>query len=1154
MKTLRAIKLINWHYFVNETIRISGSTLLTGDNGVGKSTILDALQYALVADTRRVRFNVAAHEETKRTLDGYLRGRTGTDTSEGEGQGALRSGDFTTYIVLEFYDTRKRQHFLLGCGVDHYASGQNESRFFKIEEQVLDDSLFGEGDRQRSARELKALLQRRQGATVYATAESYRADVLTKMGHLSGRFFDLLVKAIGFVPITDIRRFVYDYLLEARAVTIDAMRENLLQYRQYEQLAVQTEEKLAFLTQIRAHHEEKVRVGRSIAVQAYVVLRAEREEAAGELATREAERVRLEGERETGRRRQQELDVEERRLGHRRDDLRNALSGNEVWRLVETLRREGGELAEQERGLLTRAEDLADSAQREAQKLAEALRLVTGHAEALGLEAVPQARAYREVLQAAQDVWAPLLSGDWETPAAADQLAVLTGTLAALEEAVGQRRFALAHERRRIEQEITALQQDLERLLRKQLVYPENVLRLRDRVGVATGTEPRVLCEVLEIPDETWQDAVEGYLNTQRFDLLVPPEHFDAALAEYERRKRQDGIHGVGLINTGRVREFAGTLRPGSLAEEVRTDNLYARAYVDRLLGRVMKAATEQELKQHELAITPSCMTYRNHTARQISFHVYENWYIGQRAFVRQRQRKEARLGELTAARTALTEAERLCAAFLQSGDHRAYDRLLVQWQDVNVLPGIRRNLDSVRRRLEEVDITEIAALEREVIATEAALQQVRKEQKELTVRLARSEERLDGLSKDLEEGRRLLQEKEDALAAFTAGLPVEAEEGAVRYAEESRKRDNRSIAEGFRSNQATLRSRAERLGKELLEMRVKYNSRYQFGGAADPEDNDAYDAEERKLSGSELPAYRERIRVAQTAAEQEFKEHFIYKLREQITGAQTEMRTLNAILREIDFGRDRYQFQWGANREFKPFYDMLMDELALEGFSLFSSSFLEKYRPVLDDLFTRILEVPEAEQARNIELFTDYRTYMDFDIRIENTSTGETASFARVCREKSGGETQTPFYVAMLGSFLQLYRPRQNEDSVRLVLFDEAFNRMDPDRVETTMELIRRLGVQVIAAAPTDKCEILAPYMETVLLMMREGHRAWVDDYHQVLAAGTWEEGALPATEAAREVAAAQDAESGNRIFPVAATPASESAADPSNRAGDDR
>ena len=48
---------------------------------------------------------------------------------------------------------------------------------------------------------------------------------------------------------------------------------------------------------------------------------------------------------------------------------------------------------------------------------------------------------------------------------------------------------------------------------------------------------------------------------------------------------------------------------------------------------------------------------------------------------------------------------------------------------------------------------------------------------------------------------------------------------------------------------------------------------------------------------------------------------------------------------------------------------------------------------------------------------YTDYRNYLDYDIKIKYAS-GDFAYFSKVNKEKSGGETQTPFYVIMAASF----------------------------------------------------------------------------------------------------------------------------------------
>ena len=46
---VRRIRLVNFHNFVDETIEVrdGGHLFLLGDNGAGKTTVLEALQYAL---------------------------------------------------------------------------------------------------------------------------------------------------------------------------------------------------------------------------------------------------------------------------------------------------------------------------------------------------------------------------------------------------------------------------------------------------------------------------------------------------------------------------------------------------------------------------------------------------------------------------------------------------------------------------------------------------------------------------------------------------------------------------------------------------------------------------------------------------------------------------------------------------------------------------------------------------------------------------------------------------------------------------------------------------------------------------------------------------------------------------------------------------
>ena len=92
---------------------------------------------------------------------------------------------------------------------------------------------------------------------------------------------------------------------------------------------------------------------------------------------------------------------------------------------------------------------------------------------------------------------------------------------------------------------------------------------------------------------------------------------------------------------------------------------------------------------------------------------------------------------------------------------------------------------------------------------------------------------------------------------------------------------------------------------------------------------------------------------------------------------------------------------------------------------------------------------------TKTLDEFTDYRTYMDYDIKIIHTD-GTFSYYSKVCEEKSGGETQTPFYVTVAASFVQLYTNNIGGEAAGLVMFDEAFNNMDEFVIVSTDGYIR--------------------------------------------------------------------------------------------------
>jgi len=1086
MKKLTRMKLINWHRFNNCTIDFGDSTLLSGENGAGKSTLLDAIQFVIICSTGY--FNKAAHENGKRKLTGYIRCKTGKENQPYE-----RTGEISAHVALEFYEESKDKYFIIGAVVDSASEGQETTVRYLMENTRLSDDLFLYGNQVKSIAEFRGSnIDIRQWCKTNVEA---RKMVTARLGRIEDKFFRLIPKALAFKPIDDIKDFVYSYVLDEKEVNIEVLRENVRTYQDMERTLDNVKKRMKKLEKIQELHQRLQERMERDQMYEYFLKRSDLDLVEGKIrsidAAKKNEEVRLEQAKV-------QLEMLQKERAEKQEiatNLRVELRHNQEFVALEEEKKELERQLEKRRNALQDESELKKSvakAAKDSERLLMGVKDAGGDSQKL-ISCVREYRTQLQKLDSEANVAALKSLTDDVIHCKQKYFAGLQGELAKLQIQLKQNHA----EREKLNKKISKLK-------RKKLTYPSGVELLTETIqeefaSLGREIQPGVLCEMLEIQDEEWRNAVEGYLNTQRFYVLVEPENFDIALGIYDRLRKEKKVYGVGLINTRDLENYD-TAPAGTLASVVISQNQYARQYSNMILGKVQMCERYEDLKKYPISITKGCMRYQNRVASAIKPEVFRVPFIGKNAFTVQLVQAEEEYQKMN---ELLENQEKQLAGMNEILGLLSTDSDV----DIKYRLDVLHTLGTVDRAIAKCQ-ENIQKLKENstLIEKQIQLEELEKVLRGLDASVNSDTEKIGGIRtriQDLITRKQAFLENEMTEKGKVLSLGEAAGDVLNSWNQEYEEALGKRPVEQFQNEYLGKRrnnsDRWEKIKDQMINAMVEYKTEHDFGAAASLEGFSEFQAVYDRLKNSELLDYEEKVQSARHAAETEFQEQFLAKLQENMKLAQGEFKELNKALKGIDFSSERYEFQFMPSKKYRSYYEMIMDDFnVIQGESLFSGMFHEAHKDVIEELFER-LSVGGENSTQTLEEFTDYRTYMDYDIKIIHDD-GTYSYYSKVCEEKSGGETQTPFYVTVAASFVQLYSNNIGGEAAGLVLFDEAFNNMDDERIGGVLEFLRRLPLQLIIAAPPDKIQYIGPAMDEIMLVMTDQKRSYVEEYHNAV------------------------------------------------------
>jgi energy-coupling factor transporter ATP-binding protein EcfA2 len=1110
MMELRHIAMVNWHLFDIEDVEITGHTGVFGENRSGKSTILDMAQVVLTGGNRNVqRLNAVAGDKgksrgaSKRSVADYCLGTLGEDQRKRE--------QARTYICLGFADKEgKRPSVTIGMAIEARRSESNETVLgrFVVTGKILTTSDF---------------IATRDGKKFPAEWDEVRNRIVAAVGQ--GNFVNHRDKAIDYVreymrklvPHASVvgeqnanslqkavvnamtmdhdqtaTEFVRNYILEKNNMRVGELRESIRTYRNINDTIKTMREKLEALLALRAvigelaaAHERKAceqwvsRRGGFLAARAmYDLLAAKFADETAKLGAAQAELEFLD------------------------EDL--AAIDAEILRLERAI-------AEQDtRSGRTHLAQVLDTAAKEAQRAVGGFERRLSAVRALEPLCAMTGFGFDEIIPA---------------------LALLTKT--GRESMIDRSAALLDAEAKLLSSDRSLLEKVDEarrRLIREAGDERARAQQLRDRLhqhasggGAAhlsdvtlhlcrklrqAGMSPRVLCDLVEVADPAWTAAAEGLLGRDREAIFVDRADIARATALFKEGRRE--FRGASLVSLNKLDSLKGPLQPGMFPSLFRSDDTDALAFIVRRHGSVRLADTLDQFNEPGRAIMRDGLyddgLVRSHRAAEPS-----NFKLGN-AVQSQLLRDMAEEAERLSDGHAKVERTMKLADTAYVELHRFFDERATFKTIADEFATAARHKSEAEQR--------IAALDG---ASDGGLRDKQKAQRKL------KSDREDQRKTQRQEYNRHFAEADKAKSTIEAGEGVPGSKLSVRqawslylkvlplydrrsgrtayrsrYDAVSKKSDaerHRSVADA--ASDAAGRAEADRVGTERQVRQVlgdyfdKFGVVAQVGTESEPlrEVKPWMDALIHEMETSELRRYERQAREAAEKAATLLRGQFINALTSRISKMERELTAMNRGLADHPFHNEKYSFHHTRLVEFQPILKIIeIGKTSPEALDmLFKGDEIPADFPHRDTLrdIEALLEDPEKDFTE----FEDYRNFFTFEIHMQDIVTGRTTRWETRRGTGSGAEQQVPIYVAIGASLASVYGSGNAQSGkpggMGLAIFDEAFSKMDGKNQRQMMSFYKKLGLQIIIAAPNEKRVAVLEHIDTVVEVDRIGESA---------------------------------------------------------------
>jgi uncharacterized protein YPO0396 len=1064
-RAIRLTKLhaLNW-YGYRDSLPVNGNLVLAGVTGSGKSILMDLLMLVLVGPER-------AHHHFNRSATGSKSDRTiksycllDTKREENGQPQYFHDKGITTYVAAEFTWPDGKTVETWGLRFEFRSAAESDgvtTPFFCPAALEKTDFLteMEDGKPRTSALPAFKRMIEAKGGRLFSSTREYLRD-MANPSHLNFNkdvLQRLLPSAMSFTNLKSFDDFCRQFVLPAEAVPVEDVVSSFRDFQSYERELTSLRAQLDRLTRIRDLAGSLRDAERDHAVATYLGAEFAHVHAIEEVEQTGERLEKLKTDNQADEARLSELADLSESGKLKRETLVALLNESSEGRLYK-------KLADDIAKLESEIEQLRDRAHRLETGLGKRLKAARGWMEQVGKAPLHPAVDTTRLQHAITFL------ESCEREQTASSLSLLAEAANETVKTIRGRFDADREELRRLRGEKSDLQAQIDLLQRGVSPGPQPLLAaLKSQLPLLPGqTPPRALREICEVTDETWRAAVEVVFE-EKFAVLVGSEHYDEAAAILKKLPLSE-INAAGpqrLIDLSAMMSKKPSTKKGSLAELLATADDDARACIDSLFGDLMRVENPAHFDRHTSAIAPDGLHKRSGVLiRPIPYNGTP--FIGKEGLKRQLEIKRHRLEEIEATLRRLEpieqEVERLIRERASAiPEHEDVIRELIRIED---LPKKQEEHDELMGQLQAIATDEFDRLNDEI---DLLKEQLTAHESERTSILRKGRIReIQDTEKLLLQLQETLNRREDEFSKVKLRVDIHRHhERYVSWKEEASTYTPAPevLANEFRKAAAAAELAAKEATGDLKvamldfkkTLAPKFDDLPEDGGDTAP-----YETRLAQIEQANIPDYEKKAATERKRWESLFRTQVLSRMQQAIKNVENIISLLNQQLKR-PIGHDRYKIERRPNPDYKIYRDLIDLNAVHHEDELFFSSMGGELQDALQSFLQLLVQNANSPEASRL---LDYRQYFDYDLTVSDIRDpdGKPISVDKQSGKMSGGENQSPYFVAILASYLHAYNrheSRRKEPSLALVPIDEAFSKLSGERIQNCIEAMTELDLQ---------------------------------------------------------------------------------------------